>query len=384
LFLVLALCGAASAGAEVMVQCAGVVTDVEKTRLIFETNASVTHQLFTLDSPERVVIDIAGARLVGTLPQATTRDRTLVGLRSGVRNEADLRIVLDLKQAVRIKSFFAATDDPQRQRLMIDLIPKTGSTRASTDARRREAGVVAERAKTRTALIAIDAGHGGQDPGAIGPTGVQEKTVTLAIARRLARLVNQQPGMRALMIRNKDEFISLQQRVIKARHNHADLFVSIHADAFDDTNAHGSSVYTLSIGEASSAAAMSLAQRENSVDKANGVDITASNDLLATVISDMTQNATIEHSSDVAKLVVAYLAKVGDLHKTEVQRAEFVVLKALDMPSLLVETAFISNAEEERRLTSANHQYRLAQALLLGIRAYLRNNPPQSLRAADS
>ncbi|WP_338032743.1 N-acetylmuramoyl-L-alanine amidase [Chromatium okenii] len=374
------LCGVATgAGAEVTVQCAGISTDAEKTRLILETSASVTHQVFTLDSPDRVVIDIAGARLEGTLPPATNRDRTLVGLRSGVRNVADLRIVLDLKQAVRIKSFVAPTTDTQRQRLMIDLIPKKSSSRSET----RQAAVVGQ-IKPRAALIAIDAGHGGQDPGAIGPTGVQEKTVTLAIARRLARLVNQQKGLRALLIRNTDDFISLQERVIKARQQRADLFISIHADAFDDTNAHGSSVYTLSIGEASSDAAMSLAQRENSVDRGSGVDIAASNDLLATLIAEMTQNTTIEHSSEVANFVVAYLAKVGDLHKTEVQRAEFVVLKALDMPSLLVETAFISNAEEERRLTSANHQYRLAQAMLLGIRAYFRRNPPQGLQAATA
>jgi N-acetylmuramoyl-L-alanine amidase len=363
---------ASSASAEVTVQCAGVTSDAEKTRLILETTTSVAHQVFTLEAPDRVVIDITQARLIGELPQATTRDRTLVGLRSGVRNEADLRIVVDLKQAVRVKSFFTAGADVQHQRLIIDLIPKGNNARNSADSRRR--------GKVRSAIIAIDAGHGGQDPGAIGSTGVREKDVTLAIASKLARLVNSEPGMRALMIRNDDSFIGLQERVLMARQHHADLFISIHADAFDNTDAHGSSVYTLSIGEASSDAAMSLAQRENSVDKNNGVDIAASNDLLATVISDMTQSATIEHSSEVAKTVIFYLAKVSNLHKTEVQRAEFVVLKSLDVPSLLVETAFISNADEERRLTNANYQFRLAQAILFGIRAYLKKNPPQGLQ----
>lgn len=374
LLILLILLAAPSVNATVTVQCAGVTSDAEKTRLVLETTASVSHQVFTLEAPDRVVIDIAQAQLVGSLPQATTRDRTLVGLRSGVHNEADLRIVIDLKQAVRVKSFFAQTADAQHQRLIIDLIPKGNNARASTDNRRR--------GKARSAIIAIDAGHGGQDPGAIGPTGVREKDVTLAIARKLARLVNSEPGMRALMIRNDDSFIGLQQRVFTARQNRADLFVSIHADAFDNTDAHGSSVYTLSIGEASSAAAMSLAKRENSVDNANGVDISASNDLLATVISNMTQSATIEHSSEVGKTVIFYLAKVAALHKSEVQRAEFVVLKSLDMPSLLVETAFISNAEEERRLTNQNHQFRLAQAMLFGVRAYLKKNPPLGLQVS--
>ncbi|MBK1693984.1 N-acetylmuramoyl-L-alanine amidase [Chromatium weissei] len=372
LLILLFLCISFGAAAEVTVQCTGVNSDAEKTRLTLETTGSVLHQVFTLEAPDRVVIDIAQAQLVGNLPQATARDRLLVGLRSGVRNAADLRIVIDLKQAVRVKSFFTQTADPQHQRLIIDLIPKGNNARASTEQRRR--------GKERTAIIAIDAGHGGQDPGALGPTGVREKDVTLAIANKLARLVNREPGMRALMIRNDDSFIGLQERVFKARQNRADLFISIHADAFDSTDAHGSSVYTLSIGEASSDAAMSLAKRENSVDQGNGVDISASNDLLATVISDMTQSATIEHSHQVANTVIFYLAKVSNLHKAEVQRAEFVVLKSLDMPSLLVETAFISNAEEERRLTNSNYQFRLAQAILFGVRAYLRKNPPQGLQ----
>ncbi|WP_295399640.1 N-acetylmuramoyl-L-alanine amidase [uncultured Thiocystis sp.] len=378
------------AGDPASVECTGVSTEAGKTRLILATTTSVSHQVFTLDGPDRVVIDIADAHLVGKLPEATTQDPTLIGLRNGVRNQADLRIVLDLKHPVRIKSFSTPSADGNGQRLFVDLIPK-GNANSSDDLHRTTASTATATSPTaprtgvlRTAVIAIDAGHGGADPGALGPAGTREKDVTLAIARKLASLVDKEPGMRALMIRDGDDFIGLRQRIQKAREHKADVFISIHADAFNNTDAHGSSVYTLSNVGASSEAAMWLADRENSADLVGGVDISASDDLLATVLLDMTQNATIEHSTEVASAVLSYLGAVGDMHRKDVQRAGFVVLKSPDIPSLLVETAFISNADEEKRLKSNAHQQRLAQAIHAGVKAYLKKYPPRGLQTVAS
>lgn len=390
LVLLLLLTYLPAAGSQVVMECGSVSTDTEKTRLIFEATDSVSHQVFTLDGPDRVVIDIADAILLGKLPQVTTQDPTLVGLRSGVRNQSDLRIVLDLKHAVRIKSFSTPSADGKGHRLIVDLIPKgnvvsRGESRPLTSRSTVAANsrVASGTDALRTAVIAIDAGHGGEDPGAIGPSGTREKDVTLAIARKLARLVDNEPEMRSLMIRDGDAFIGLRQRILKAREHQADVFISIHADAFSNTDSHGSSVYTLSNVGASSEAAMWLADRENSADLVGGVDISASDDLLATVLLDMTQNATIEHSTEVASSVLSYLGTIGDLHKNEVQRAGFVVLKSPDIPSLLVETAFISNEGEERRLTSNAHQQRLAQAILAGVRAYLKKFPLRGFQTAS-
>lgn len=386
LFLLL-LVSLPAAGSKVVVECAQVVTDASKTRLVFATTAPASHRIFTLDHPDRVVIDLPAATLIGKLPDATAKDPTLVGLRSGLHNRDDLRIVLDLKQAVRVKSFTTGPGNGEGHRLIIDLIPRTTSV-ASGDSSRAVTQTIsrpdAPRGQSRPILVAIDAGHGGEDPGAIGPGGTREKDVTLAIARKLAALVNREPGMQALMIRDGDYFIGLRQRMLMAREQSADLFISIHADAYNNPDAHGSSVYTLSSGGASSEAAMWLADRENNADRVGGIDLAANDDLLATVLMDMTQNATIEHSTEAANAVLSYLGHLGNMHKNEVQRASFMVLKSPDIPSILVETAFISNQDEERRLTSNAHQQRLAQAVLAGVRAYFKKYPPQGFRSASS
>ncbi len=385
--LLLLLISLPAAGSRVVVECAQVVTDASKTRLVFATTAPVSHRIFALDHPDRVVIDLPTATLIGKLPDATAKDPTLVGLRSGLHNQDDLRIVLDLKQAVRVKSFTTGPGNGEGHRLIIDLIPRTTSV-ASGDSPRTMTQTLprpdAPRGKARPILVAIDAGHGGEDPGAIGPGGTREKDVTLAIARKLAALVNREPGMQALMIRDGDYFIGLRQRMLMAREQNADLFISIHADAYNNADAHGSSVYTLSSGGASSEAAMWLANRENNADRVGGIDLPTNDDLLATVLMDMTQNATIEHSTEAANAVLAYLGHLGNMHKNEVQRASFMVLKSPDIPSVLVETAFISNQDEERRLTSNAHQQRLAQAILAGVRTYFKKYPLQGFRSASS
>ncbi|MBK1708163.1 MULTISPECIES: N-acetylmuramoyl-L-alanine amidase [Marichromatium] len=368
--------------AQVTVEGARVGVEDGRTRVVLDTRAALTHKIFTLEGPDRVVVDLSDARLSGTLPRPRGNDPALVGLRSGIRDKTDLRIVFDLKCPVRVKSFSLPPDRRHdKHRLVIDLLPRTASAAP-------HATVVASRTRSPSrpeVLIAIDAGHGGADPGAIGKRGTYEKDVTLAIARKLAALVEREPGMRPLMIRDGDYYVRLRQRIEKARKHKADLFISIHADAFTNDRAHGSSVYTLSFNGASSEAARWLANRENAADLIGGVNIADSDDLLASVLIDMTQNATIEHSTEAAGAVLSHLGEIGDLHKRRVQRAGFAVLKSPDIPSMLVETAFITNAEEERRLRDPAHQERLARAILAGIKAYFRKYPPQGalLQAAN-
>ncbi|BCU07148.1 N-acetylmuramoyl-L-alanine amidase [Allochromatium tepidum] len=354
-----------------------------RTQLLLGITAPAAHRIFTLDQPDRVVIDIAGARLRGDLPAARTDDPLLIGVRAGVRPNGDLRIVLDLKQPVRVKSFADKTGGSQ-PRLIVELIPKSFGGGGLQPVSNQGAAQPVWSSRGRTAIVAIDAGHGGEDPGAIGPNGTREKDVTLAIARRLAQLVDREPGMRALMIRDDDYYIGLSERARIAREHKSDLFVSIHADAYSNPNAQGSSVYVLSHGAASSESAGWLAERENEVDRIGGVDLLTSDSLLAYVLLDMTQNATMEHSAEAASSVLRQLRQVGPIHKGDVQRAGFVVLKSPDVPSLLVETAFISNADEERRLRSNAHQQRWAEAMLAGIKSYFAKYPPQGLLSADA
>lgn len=352
----------------------------DQTRLVMDLSGPVVHRVFALEGPDRLVIDMADARLSGKLPQAQPDDPTLVGLRSGVRDQGDLRIVLDLKQAVRAKSFLLVPDGDHGHRLVIDLIPKGGPS-AGGSGKPKESGKAVVRGRSgasRPLVVAIDAGHGGQDPGAIGSRGTREKDVTLAIARRLEALIAREPGMRSAMIRDGDYFVPLRTRIAKARKLKADIFISIHADAFDNREVRGSSVFTLSERGASSEAAKWLADRENSADLVGGVDLAKGDDVLANVLLNMSQNATIEHSGEAAKAVLANLRRLGAIHKGDVQKAGFVVLKSPDIPSVLVETAFISNPEEEARLKNPAQQQRLAEAILGGIKAYFRKYRPQS------
>lgn len=352
----------------------------EQSRVTLYLDRASSHRIFSLSDPDRTVLDIPDARLAGPLPPADPQDPVLVGLRSGVRDHGELRIVMDLKQPARVKTFPMGADGEQGHRLVVDLIPKGGGA-VPRKGGARDSGPGAAPVRTtvaRPVVIAIDAGHGGQDPGAIGSRGTPEKEVTLAIARRLAALVDKEPGMRPLMVRDADVFVHLNERMKRAREAKADLFISIHADAFTNPNARGSSVFTLSERGATSEAAKWLADRENSADLVGGVDLKTSDDVLANVLLNMSQNATIEHSGEAAGAVLRNLSRLGDTHKAQVQKAGFVVLKSPDIPSMLVETAFISNPEEEARLVNPAHQQRLAEAILAGIKAYFRKYPPPS------
>jgi N-acetylmuramoyl-L-alanine amidase len=360
-----------------VVQSVEVSAGADQTRVTLHLDAVPGHRIFTLTDPDRVVLDIPEARLVGALPQAGPQDPILIGLRSGVRDRGELRIVMDLKQPARVKSFPLGPEEGEGHRLLVELIPKGKAPAPEKGGKREKSPAVppVRTAAARLVVIAIDAGHGGQDPGAIGSRGTPEKEVTLAIARRLAALVDKEPGMRPVMIRESDTFVHLNDRINKAREAQADLFISIHADAFTNATARGSSVFTLSERGASSEAAKWLADRENSADLLGGVDLKASDDVLANVLLNMSQNATLEHSGEAAGAVLRNLSRLGSTHKAQVQKAGFVVLKAPDIPSMLVETAFISNPEEEARLTTPAHQQRLAEAILAGIKAYFRKYP---------
>jgi N-acetylmuramoyl-L-alanine amidase len=288
-----------------------------------------------------------------------------------------------------VKSFTLGPEGGHGHRLVIDLIPKTGGgAPAAGPAAAPAAGgahlsVRSRSAAARPVVVAIDAGHGGKDPGAIGAHGTREKDITLAIARRLSSLVAKEAGMRPVMIRDGDVFVPLRQRILTARKHKADIFISIHADAFTDPGVRGSSVFTLSERGATSEAAKWLADRENSADLIGGVDLKTSDDVLANVLLNMSQNATLEHSGEAAAAVLQNLSRLGDTHKAQVQKAGFVVLKSPDIPSLLVETAFISNPKEEARLKTAAYQQRLAEAILGGVKAYFQKFPPRGMRLED-
>ncbi len=342
----------------------------DNTRVVFDVSGPVKHRLFSLKQPDRLVIDLSDAAIARGVEQSFNSGGLVKSLRSGARNGHDLRLVLDLNGPVKPKSFVLKPNDQYGHRLVIDLYD------AKRSASVPKTQVKSEPAKLRDLVIAIDAGHGGEDPGARGMKGTREKDVVLAIARRLATLVDQEPGMRAVMVRDGDYYIGLRKRMEIARQHRADLFISIHADAFKDTRVKGASVYAVSRRGASSEMARWLAARENAADLVGGVSLDDKDDLLAEVLLDLAQTATLEASNEVAANVLSEMKRVGSVHKSRVQHAGFVVLKSPDIPSLLVETAFISNPSEELRLRSGKHQRQVAAAIMAGVRKYFAANPP--------
>jgi N-acetylmuramoyl-L-alanine amidase len=346
----------------------------DHTRVVLDTEGPVDHKVFSLEEPHRLVIDVKEARLGGVLPVPPDSAPFLRSVRSAQRNGKDLRVVLDLKSAVRAKSFLVKPNELYGHRLVVDLMAKEQQeTAPKAPAPTR----TAPPEQGRDLVIGIDAGHGGEDPGAKGPSGVLEKDVVMQIARRLARRVDAEPGLRAELIRSGDYYIGLRKRIELAREAKADLFVSIHADSFyKDQRVRGSSVYTLSQRGASSEAARWLAEKENQADLVGGIDLDEADPLLASVLLDLSMGATMQSSRQAAESVLRELRRLGKAHKRQVQHAGFLVLKAPDIPSMLVETAFISNPVEEAKLRDSGHQERLARALLSGIRTYFRNYPP--------
>ncbi len=338
----------------------------DKTRLVFDLDGPVEHSLFTLHKPERLVIDIKQTRLMNAGVLEELHSKQLKGIRTGVRNVNDLRVVLDLKGRTTPSSFLLEPKGNNGHRLVIDV---------------KEQGVAANRKpakkKLRDVVVAIDAGHGGADPGASGRMGTREKDITLQIARRLKRLVDNTKGMRGELIRGSDRFMRLRDRIKRAHELNADLMISIHADSFPDARARGASVYALSVSGASSESARLLAEKENEVDILfGGVDIDHQDEMVRQVLLDLSLTGTIESSLDIGDEVLKELSRVGRVHKKKVQQAGFAVLKAPNIPAILLETAFISNPKEERKLRSSAHQSKLAKAILRGVNDYFARKAP--------
>ena len=340
----------------------------DHTRVVFDVSEAIDYKLFVLEGPHRVVLDVSASTAIGlNIPESKGVVR---GLRSG-RQGGALRLVLDLERGVQPKTFLLPPAEKHGYRLVLDLFEReAGPVVVKTEANARPSG-------QRKVVVAIDAGHGGDDPGALGAAGSREKNITLAVAKSLAEAINGEPGMTAVLIRDRDFFIPLERRYAIAREAKADLFVSIHADAFTTKAARGSSVFVLSQRGASSEAARMLARQENQADLVGGVSFRDKDSTLAAVLLDLSQGATMEASEIVASNVLRGLANIGNLHKRELQRANFVVLRSPDVPSLLVETAFISNPTEEKRLNDPKHRQKLAVAVTDGIREYFATTPPQ-------
>jgi len=361
-------------------------------KLVFELSGNVKHHYFTLDKPDRLVLDLDNTRQINKL---LTHHPLVLNVRSSVRNTNDLRVVIELKSTVDAKTSVA--EKANGSLLSVEMHAKESSVKVAKDtvvksslpvanaapvvpmvAVAKNADPKAVKTRGREIIVAIDAGHGGKDVGAQGSNGTQEKDVVFAIAKRLEGYVNAQSGMKALMIRNGDYFVKLHERVNIARAAKADLFVSIHADAFNDTSAHGASVYTLAKKGASSEGARWLAESENASDKNAGATVDAGDDMLNSVLLDLSQTAAKEASLNVGNRVLNNIRSVSHLHRQSLQKAGFVVLKSQEFPSILVETAFISNPDEEQRLNTTAYQDKMASALFRGIMAHFKQYAPSN------
>ena len=342
----------------------------DKTRAVLDLDSEVEYNLFILDNPSRVVIDIKDAKLTGEVKLPDDRSNgALQRVRHGVRAETDVRVVFDLSEAVKPQSFLLQPVGDYGHRLVVDLFPESASAQI-------EPQPSWDPNPERDIIVAIDAGHGGDDPGAVGPTDAYEKDITLAIAKALNDELNEMQGIKSFLVREGDYYIDHAERYEIARRQNSDLFVSIHADAFHSPKPSGSSVYILSKRGASSEAANRLAEGQNRSDLIGGVTLKDKDDVLASVLMDLSQTATLEASNDVAGTILDSLKGFGKVHKNHVERANFAVLRSPDVPSVLVETAFLSNPDEEARLLDPEHRKKLARTIGIGIRDHFHQMPP--------
>ncbi|HMA88850.1 MAG TPA: N-acetylmuramoyl-L-alanine amidase [Burkholderiales bacterium] len=376
-------CAASPAIAGEAVSSARIWPARDYTRLALESKAPLKFHLFSLAHPDRLVLDLEGVEpgeALNALEGKVSSDDPYIGKLRVARNRPGVvRLVLDLKSEVKPQVFTLKPIGEYGYRLVLDVYPRVAEdpllTLIESDSKTTPAYKDGE--VSRLATIVIDPGHGGEDPGARGRHGTYEKNVTLMIARRLKKLIDAEPGMRAMLTRDGDYYLSLAARVEKARRVKADLFVSIHADAFVQPYARGSSVFALSERRATSEAARWLAKSENDADLIGGVNLDVKDRYLAKTLLDLSQTATIDYSLKLGQSVLSELGRVNTLHRAHVEQASFAVLKAPDVPSILVETAFISNPQEEKRLTDDAYQDRLAHAILAGIKRYLAKHPPE-------
>lgn len=418
-----ALPSAGFAQSRVQITSARVWPAQDYTRVTLESQTPIPHTLFSLDNPERLVLDLEDvditATLTGLIEKIGANDPYVKSVRIGRFKPGTVRLVFDLKAKIKPQAFALAPVGSYGHRLVLDLYPleppdpllafldrRQSQLDATADtapaervapsapvpaiaeaAQPRQPPLAPERptrtepgkvrpASNRLIIIAVDAGHGGEDPGARGRGGTYEKNVTLSIAKKLKARIDQEPNMRAVLVRDGDYYIPLQMRVQKARRVNADLFVSVHADAFVKPHARGSSVFALSERGATSAAARWLAKRENDADLIGGVNLDVPDPYLKQTLLDLSQTAQINDSLKLAKAVLSELGGINTLHKPQVEQAGFAVLKSPDIPSILVETAFISNPDEERRLKNEAYQGKMAEAMFAGIKRYFAKNPP--------
>lgn len=365
----------------------------DNTRLVFDLSGPVQHSVFTLAAPDRIVIDVSGAKLATSLEQLSLANTPITGVRSAQRSADDLRVVIDLSAPVSPKSFTLAPNQQYGHRLVVDLFDQgsappatqTPSIAASTPPvpvtpTQPPPKLTPVPNGKRDIVVAIDAGHGGEDPGALSPVkGQYEKHVTLAISRELQRQINAEKGFRAELVRTGDYFIPLRKRTEIARKKGADLFVSIHADAAPRASAFGASVYALSERGATSETARWLADAENQSDLIGGagnVSLDDKDKMLAGVLLDLSMTASLSSSLNVGQKVLSNMGGITPLHKRRVEQAGFMVLKSPDIPSILVETGFISNPNEAKKLHTASHQQALARSITTGVKQFFHENPP--------
>ncbi|XOC02362.1 N-acetylmuramoyl-L-alanine amidase [Pseudomonadota bacterium DY0742] len=366
----------------------------DNTRLVFDLSGPVKHNVFTLEAPDRIVIDVTGASLKAQLSGLPLENTPVAALRAGQPDADTLRVVVDLKAPVSPKSFALAPNQQYGHRLVVDLYDQPGGSAADTRLPVNTAPAVpvapvsptlpavklpATPTSKRDIVIAIDAGHGGEDPGAIGPGKIYEKTVVLQIAKELQRQINAEKGFRAELVRTGDYFIPLRKRTEIARKKGADLFVSVHADAAPRSSAYGASVFALSDRGATSETARWLADSENRSDLIGGAGNVSLDDkdrMLAGVLLDLSMTASLSSSLNVGQKVLSNMGRITPLHKRRVEQAGFMVLKSPDIPSILVETGFISNPSEARKLQTRSHQQALARSIHSGVKQFFHENPP--------
>lgn len=406
-----------AAQAAVSVTAARVWPATEYTRLTLESPTPIAHEMMTLKDPERLVLDLQnvelGAALKALSGKIMSSDPYIQQVRIANFKPGVVRLVIDLKSEIKPTLFALTPAGEYKHRLVLDIYPVQDPLMAMLQERDKatlqtaentvesselavatpeveapaeplppliaandDAAGGSEPVVDRLITIAIDAGHGGEDSGALGARGSREKDVTLAIARRLKAVIDAEPNMRAILTRDGDYFIPLHGRVVKARKLQADLFLSIHADAFVKPEARGSSVFALSERGATSASARYLAKRENDSDLIGGVSLNDKDPYLARTLLDLSQTATISDSLKLGRAVLGHIGEINTLHKNAVEQAGFAVLKSPDIPSILIETAFISNPEEERRLNDDAYQDKMAAAILAGVKKYFATNPP--------
>ncbi len=348
------LCASAATAASTQIRDVRLWTAPDHTRLVFDLNRTLHYKLFRLHKPERIVIDMNRAVLKANIDKLPLPDPVIRAIRHGRGKQGHLRVVIDVKEKVQPRSFLLKPLHGKPYRLVVDLMRPEKTPRAALSAGKQ--GIV----------IAVDAGHGGEDPGAIGPHRVMEKTVTLAVAKKLARKINAQPGMRAVLIRKGDYFVPLRRRVYLARKAHADMMISIHADSVRTRSVKGASAYTLSErGATPSRAARALAAKENAADQIGGVPMIeqAEDPQVSRILGDMFRRDSLNSSQMLAEEVLVRLKRVAPIKYSRPKRARFFVLGAMEIPSVLVELDYISNPSRERKLKSSRHQARLASAL---------------------